>query len=365
MAGAEVSRKFPCSRCGGELIFPPNSTALECPYCGHRQEIAAGDLPPVREEDFAAALAALQSEGESFEQEVVKCGGCGAETTLPAAVAAAACPYCGAQLSSARAKRRAIKPQALLPFKIDRRHAQKAFHGWVKSRWFAPGDLKDYAGREESLQGVYLPYWTYDAKTLSSYTGERGDDYYVTEHYMAHVNGKSVPRTRQVRKTRWRPASGTVQVNFDDILIPASRSLPRALAAALEPWDLQSLTPYTDEYLSGFTAETYQVDLRAGFEEARGIMASSIENAIRRDIGGDHQRIHSVRTSYRDVTYKHILLPVWLSAYRYRGKVYRFSVNARTAEVQGERPWSWMKISLAALAVTALIIALLYGLAGS
>ncbi|MCX7933752.1 MAG: hypothetical protein N3A66_00660, partial [Planctomycetota bacterium] len=333
MADAEGSRKFPCRRCGGELIYPPGGTALECPYCGHRQEIPADDLPAVREEDFAAALAALEGESETHEQEVVKCSGCGAETTLPAAVAAAACPYCGTHLTNARAKRRAIRPKALLPFKIDRRQAQAAFHAWVKSRWFAPGDLKNYAGREESLQGVYLPYWTYDAKTTSAYTGERGDDYYVTEHYTAYVNGKSVPRTRQVRKTRWRPASGTVQVDFDDILVLASNSLRRDLADALEPWDLQSLVPYAEEYLSGYTVEAYQVDLRAGFEQARAIMASGIESAIRRDIGGDHQRIHSVRTAYRDITYKHILLPVWLSAYRYRGKVYRLLVNARTAEV--------------------------------
>jgi len=335
---------------------------LECPYCGHRQEIAAADSPTVREENFAEALASLEREVCTHEKEVVRCAGCGAETTLPPAIAAAACPYCGVQMSSSRVKRRAIRPSALLPFKINRQQAQAAFHAWVKSRWFAPGDLKNYAGREESLQGVYLPYWTYDANTTSDYTGERGDDYYTTETYTAYVNGKSVQRTRQVRKTRWRPMCGTVHVQFDDILVLASHSLRRDLADELEPWDLQSLTPYAEEYLSGFTVEAYQLDLRAGFEEARAIMAKSIEAAIRRDIGGDHQRIHRVQTSYRDITFKHILLPVWLSAYRYRGKAYRIFVNARTAEVQGERPWSWLKISLAILAGLTFILLAAYGL---
>jgi hypothetical protein len=142
---------------------------------------------------------------------------------------------------------------------------------------------------------------------------------------------------------------------FDDILILASRSLPKKYADRLEPWDLESLEPYGDAYLSGFRAESYRVTLREGFEEARTVMDSTIRSSVRRDIGGDHQRIHSIRTQYDDITFKHILLPVWISAYRFREKVYRFLVNARTGEVQGERPWSWVKIALAVLAGLAVI----------
>ena len=159
---------------------------------------------------------------------------------------------------------------------------------------------------------------------------------------------------RQVRRTRWYPARGIVFDRFDDVLVVASRSLPAGYAQALEPWDLGNLAPYRDEYLAGFVAESYQVDLAQGFDVARQIMADAIAMTVRRDIGGDHQRIHSMDTRHDHVTFKHVLLPVWISAYRYRDRSFRFLVNARTGEVCGERPYSAAKITLAIL--TALIV---------
>jgi hypothetical protein len=199
--------------------------------------------------------------------------------------------------------------------------------------------------------GAYVPAWTYDSDTYSNYTGERGDDYWDTEFYTTFENGRSVTRTRQVRRTRWTSVGGQVHDAFDDVLVLASRSLPERYANALEPWDLPSLVPYRDEYLSGFAAETYQVDLVQGFETAKQIMAGQIRQTIAADIGGDHQRINSVDTRYRKVTFKHVLLPVWISAYRYQERVFRFLVNARTGEVQGERPWSAMKIAMLVIAI--------------
>ena len=154
-----------------------------------------------------------------------------------------------------------------------------------------------------------------------------------------------------MRKTRWWPASGTVANNFDDVLVLASRSLPQSCAEALEPWDLPNLTPYQDEFLSGFVGESYQIGLPEGFEVAKGFMQPQIEESVRQDIGGDHQTISSLDTRYFDITFKHVLLPVWLAAYQYRDKTYRFVVNGRTGQVQGERPWSWIKIAGVVVAV--------------
>jgi hypothetical protein len=169
-----------------------------------------------------------------------------------------------------------------------------------------------------------------------------------------------VTRTRQVRRTRWWPVSGRVGNDFDDVMVLASRSLPPGYAEALEPWDLPDLVPYRDEYLSGFVAESYQIGLPEGFEIAKSIMAGTIRATIAGDIGGDHQRIHSVDTRYFNVTFKHALLPVWISAYRFHDRTFRFLVNARTGEVQGERPYSWVKITAAVLAaVIAILVVLL------
>jgi hypothetical protein len=252
-------------------------------------------------------------------------------------------------------RHRQLQPQALLPFQIARDQARISFRQWLGTLWFAPSKLKDYARNDLSLSGMYVPYWTYDADTTTSYRGERGDDYQVQESYRTVENGEEVERTRTVTKTRWTSASGVVSRFFDDVLVLASRSLPHAVTERLEPWDLANLTPYQEAYLSGFRAEMYQIELDQGFERAREIMAPVIRRDIERSIGGDHQRIHAADTRYGGIHFKHILLPVWMSAFRFRDKVYRFVVNGRTGEVQGERPYSAGKIAFAIVLAAALI----------
>jgi predicted RNA-binding Zn-ribbon protein involved in translation (DUF1610 family) len=356
---AIAPRQFPCKHCGANLVFEPGTQSLKCPYCGTVNDLPADRAAPVEEQDYQRAFAACCSEEDLSERITVRCGACGAETTLAPNVTAGLCPFCGAAIVAEAASKKLIRPKAVLPFVITREQAGGRFKQWIASRWFAPSELNRRA-QAAQITGVYLPCWTYDTRTQSDYTGERGDDYWDTETYTAMENGRSVTRTRQVQRTRWWPASGTVEESFDDVLVLATRSLPAKLANALEPWDLQSFVPYRDEYLSGFVAQSYQIDLPQGFEIAKGIMAGPIRQTISQDIGGDHQRIQSVDTRYYDVTFKHALLPVWISAYRYAGRTFRFMVNARTGEVQGERPYSWIKISLTVLAaILAILIALL------
>jgi hypothetical protein len=248
-----------------------------------------------------------------------------------------------------------------LPFAFTTERATAEVRTWLGSRWFAPNALKKL-GRPDSIGGVYLPFWTYDAATESDYTGERGDAYYVTEQYTeTDANGRTVTRSRQVRHVRWTPASGRVARDFDDVLVPATKTVPMPSLDRLEPWDLARLVPYDPAFLSGFKAQRYQVDLPAGFEIAKEAMAGPIRDDVRSDIGGDEQRIHDVDTAYDRVTFKHLLLPVYLGAYRYKAKSYQILVNARTGEVFGERPYSAAKIALfvaAVLAVVAIVIAL-------
>jgi len=210
--------------------------------------------------------------------------------------------------------------------------------------------LKQYTRAGRAMQGIYVPYWTYDADTKTRYTGQRGTVYYETRRVRVNVNGKSQTRTQQVQKVRWRPASGRVARFFDDVLVLASTSLPKTYTDGLQPWDLSALEPYRPEFLAGFRAEGYTVELADGYQEAREIMNRTIARDVRFDIGGDRQRISSMDTDVGKLTFKHILLPVWLAAYKYRGKTYRFVVNGRTGSVQGERPWSVWKIAFATIA---------------
>lgn len=350
----KLDKQFECGQCGASLEFTPGANQLTCPYCGHENPIATIDVV-VEEQDYHAALGDLSATEEMEERMEVKCGSCGASSTLGANVAADECPFCGTPIVQAAIAKRVFKPRGLLAFKIRREDAQTAFRDWIQSLWFAPNALKQRAKQVERLQGVYMPYWTFDCQADTQYTGQRGEHYWESETYTVHVNGRSETQTRMVQRTRWYPASGQVRNGFDDVLVLASESLPKEKTDALEPWDLSNLSPYQDEYLSGFKAESYQVTLESGFEYAKYKMDPVIRDTIRHDIGGDEQLIHQVATQYSRITFKHILLPIWISAYRYRDKIYRFLVNGRTGEVQGERPWSWIKITIAVLLSAAAI----------
>ncbi len=358
---ADSDRQFPCKNCGAALEFAPGAMALTCPYCGTVNSIAT-KAESIDELDFLSHLAMLDSESAATEVMLVHCNACGADTTLGANVTANRCPFCASPIVATAAKsKRLIKPQSLLPFRITRKQAVEAFGRWINSLWFAPSALKSNY-QNAAINGVYLPAWTYDSDTETDYTGLRGEDYWDTETYTVMVNGRSERRTRQVLKTRWYPARGRVWVKFDDLLVVASESLPRQYTDALEPWDLPSLVPYQEEFLAGFVTESYRVDLQSGFALAQEQMKGPIRSAIARDIGGDRQQIHSTDTRYDKITFKHLLLPVWISAYHFQHQVFRFLVNARTGEVQGERPYSWIKIALFVLMwlVIAAIIMLVY-----
>jgi hypothetical protein len=249
-----------------------------------------------------------------------------------------------------------IAPESVLPFFVDKDTAGHKFQIWLRKRWFAPFDLIKRAKRE-GLDGVYLPYWTYDSDTSTRYTGQRGEHYYVTEHY---TDSQGKRQSRRVRKTRWYSASGTVQVDFDDVLVCATPSLPVKIIDKLEPWDLPQLKPYDGKFLAGFIAERYRIDLEAGFQIAETKMEPRIRSAICSDIGGDEQRIFSMNVRHANTTFKHVLLPLWMSSFRYGNKVYRVTVNARTGEVAGERPWSVFKIVALIVLIAAIIIGIIY-----
>ncbi|NBB73926.1 MAG: hypothetical protein GVY35_09620 [Bacteroidetes bacterium] len=342
-----ATSSFPCTNCGAELTFAPGTDALACPYCGTENAIDAPDVA-IKERDFEVQVSALQDQQEVYEVQTVRCDSCGAESTLDDNVSSDLCPFCGTSMVLTEHTQRLIKPQGVLPFKVKDAEAHAAFREWLGGLWFAPNDLKQYARQEGRLAGMYLPYWTFDTEATTQYRGRRGEYYYETETY---TDDEGNTRTRRVRRTRWYPARGTVHTAFDDVLVVASDGLPRPYLRKLEPWDLDALRPYADEYLSGFRTESYTVELDEGYRIAQERMQPTIDRKIRRDIGGDTQQITSKASEYDDTTFKHILLPVWLTAYRYGDDVYRIMINARTGEVQGERPWSAVKIALAVAAV--------------
>lgn len=356
--------RWPCPQCGAQLRYAPDQSSLKCDNCGYVQEIPAAS-PQSRERALqelalARGLRDDLSGADMVEVRTTTCPNCGARIEITDATYATTCPFCDTPVVLDTGTQRLIKPQALVPFVLTEAQARGAMIKWMGSLWFAPGTLLEYARKGRALTGIYVPFWTFDADTDSRYSGERGEYYYETRMVSVRVNGRTEQRQEQVRHTRWYSASGRVARDFDDALVMASRSLPERLGSELTPWDLGTLTAYSPEFLAGFQAEGYTVALADGWRVAQDRMSDVIREDVRRDIGGDEQRIHDVNTDWSDETFKHILLPIWMAAYKYNGKSYRFLVNGQTGEVQGERPWSVWKIGLAVIVVAVLILGAVY-----
>ncbi len=347
------TKSLKCPGCSASLEYDPSTSRLKCPYCGSILEVQpTPDAQPVVEMDYEearrrAAQDAAAGLGHLSSGAVqVECADCGAAVVFQPPDVAGQCPFCTAKIVvQPHSPDPLIAPQGLLPFAVPRANSIQSLRAWLTSRWFAPNSLKQVANPDR-LEGIYLPFWTYDAAADTSYTGQRGEHYWVQESYTEMVNGEPQQRTRNVRKTHWYSASGRVHNSFDDILIPASKAIAAKRLDDLEPWGLEKIEPYNESYLAGFKAQRYQVQLEEGFGVARERMEGAIADTVRNDIGGDEQQIHSMNVTVSQVTFKHLLLPVWLGAYRFNGKVYQIAVNARTGEVSGERPYSAAKIIL-------------------
>ncbi len=359
MPDEKKTERFRCPGCASDMEFDPASGLMKCSFCGQTAPLPASPAavaPPHPLDEFLEKTDDSHLRPLTEQALEVSCDGCGSRIAFEPPEVAGTCPFCGADIvAQPKAADPLIAPDGVLPAKVPKTNAQTQIRDWLQTRWFAPDALKRMA-RQEAISGVYLPFWDYAADTRSEYRGERGIHYWETEVYEeSDGQGGRVQRTRQVQRTRWTPVGGEVARRFDNVLVAASRSVAEARLDALEPWDLEALCAYEPEYLSGFKAQRYQVELPAGLEKAKSVMQRAIEQDVERDIGGDEQRVDNIDTEFSNTTFRHLLLPVWIGAYRFQNRVFQVVVNARTGEVQGERPYSAWKI---AFLVGAILLAL-------
>lgn len=355
----ERGRVFPCEECGADLTFHIGRQRLACPFCGTGREIELDEFARVEEQDFHGVLARLSDhrgaqDDVAGDQHEIRCDGCGANVVFMGTLTSTRCPYCASPLQreNVHDAETRVKVDGVLPFRVEERVAADRLKTWLNSRWFAPNRFVEL-GVKEKFNGVYLPFWTYDAMTAVRYTGQRGKTYWKETGV-----GKN---KRRVRRTRWYAASGRFERFFDDVLVCAAAGIKAELLRKLEPWPLEDCVTFNQHMLSGFFSRTYDVELEDGFDEGRKRIEAALRSDVRRRIGGDKQRIHTMETRFAAITYKHLLLPCWLYAFRYEEKVYHVMINAVTGEVQGERPWSWWKIAmilLIPLAIFAVVAAI-------
>jgi ribosomal protein S27E len=356
MSEITARSKFSCPACGAEAQWNPAKQALVCPFCGTVSPMTA---PPegaeIKEHDLTTALGSIPDEerGWAAEKTSVKCQSCQAITVFDPTRAAQRCDFCGSSaLIPVEQSKAPIRPESLLEFKIAEPQVRDKVREWYGNRWFAPNALKSRA-LTDTVHGLYIPYWTFDAQVHADWTAESGYHYYETEHY-TDSDGKS--QTRQVQRTRWVPSSGSLDHFFDDELVPASKGVQAELLRQIEPFPTTTdLKHYDPGFLSGWVVEQYQIDLVAAAQNSREIMDQKLEQLCSAEVPGDTQRNLQVEADYSAQTFKHILVPVWVLAYTYGSQNFQVVINGYTGTIAGKHPLSWIKITLAVLAVLAVI----------
>lgn len=331
-----------CPACGGVMDFDPASGGLLCPYCGHQQAVQAAGAPVERaqELDFASADQTANCDWGA-EKKTVICKSCGAESVYDALQVAGECPYCGSNQVMEAAAKDTLAPGGVVPFKIDAKNAGQRFVSWIKGKLFCPTKAKQKA-KPDAFTGVYLPYWTFDADTTSQYSGRYGRNRTERDR-----DGK----TRVV--TDWYPVSGTHQESIDDALVCGTTRHDEGILRGMEPFNTAGNVAYKPEYVAGFVAERYSVGLKDAWEKAKALINSllhrNVEQKVARENAADQVDISSLRTSFANITYKYLLLPVWISSFTYNGKVYQFVVNGETGRVSGKTPISPWRVAVAIL----------------
>jgi len=349
---ATAREKYECPACGADAHWNAAKQALVCPFCGTESPATLqtrGAETVVVEHDLVAALRGVPDakRGWQAEKVTVKCQSCHAVSVFDPERVGQRCEFCGSsQLVPYEQVKDAFSPESLLPFAVNESRARELVRAWYGRQWLAPNNLKKRA-LTDTVHGLYLPYWTFDAQVHASWTAEAGHYYYENQ------NGK------RVQKVRWSYASGAIDHFFDDELVCASTGVASWLLKKVEPFPTATLIPYDPGYLAGWTVERYQIDLVNAAQHSRQAMDAKIRQLCSDDVPGDTQRNLEVNATFSDQRFKHILVPVWLLTYTYGHKVFQVVANGVTGEMAGDRPWSWIKIAL--LVILALFALYLYG----
>ncbi len=345
-----------CPNCGSPSVrYNADKQKLLCDHCGHTKDLPR-DSDQIKERRLSEGFKLPDMPtGLGVETKMFHCNSCGSNRAVDLDQVRIECPFCGSENVNEEAQdTQVIQPAGLVPFSIPKSQAVEAFKGWIGKGWFRPNKLAEMA-KMDVLHGVYLPFWTYDARSQSTWQADAGFYYYVTESY-TDANGNA--QTRQVQKTRWERASGFYETFFDDVLVVASHGLKQQDVQRVFPYDLQAITNYDSRYILGWECEVYQMDIKNGFIVAEKIMDNYIRREVIKRIPGDTHRNLRISTQKDGLTFKHILLPMWLATYIYNDKSYQFLINGQTGKVDGEKPLSWIKVTLAILAGAAAIAAI-------
>ena len=339
-ADAPLPRGAACEACGS----PVEPHDRFCPACGN---------PSASGEPDAEATIQEQQPPQKF----FACKNCGAEVATDPDQRSYTCAFCDStyvvEFTPEATERQ--RPEFVIGFGVTRDKAAEKFDSWLRENsWFRPGDLAS-ARIAEKLRGVYLPFWSFSTLAESRWSASIGEYWWKTETYTTTVNGKTVTKTRRVRHTEWWNLSGEHHRYYSGYLVSGSRGLAQQDADRIKPFQLPALKRYRPYFLAGWLAEEYSIERDEALQTCRREFHRREQQNVADFLPGDTHSDLRVSTNFSQTNSDLILLPVYLLAYQYKDKLYRFMINGQTGKVAGDKPLSWVRIGIAIGAGLALV----------
>ena len=373
--------EYKCPACGGAMEFNSKVQKMKCPYCDteltiEEMEALTAEENKKKEENAAEASSEGVEDGKTGETEFVSdeniwanegnegwseselegmkvysCKSCGAEIIVDKTTAATSCPYCGNQVVMKEQFSGDMKPDMLIPFKLDKAAAKEKYKSYIKGKEFIPRIFREQAHIEE-IKGVYVPFWVFDvdADVAVDYTCAK------TRRYKDNSFEYEEEKTYQV-------ARGGL-VTFNSVPADCSRKMDDALMESLEPYNQEEAVKFQAAYLAGYLADRYDVPVEECRTRAEERIRNSVDGIFRKTVSG-YDKVQANRTTIdvKKATYKYVLYPVWLLSTTWNNKNYLFAMNGQTGKMVGDLPFDKSEYNKYVLKFGAIISAVLMVLA--
>ena len=337
------TQRFSCPNCGGPSVFSPTKQKLKCKYCESLFDLPNNTV--ASEQNINDLLTSNQNWNEA---QVIQCKNCSGKQVVNNNAISATCSFCGSINIVKTEELTGISPQAIVPFKVEKDAAVELSKRWASAKFFAPNSFKKNL-TPESISGIYYPVFTFDADTTSQYFGELYENYTTTHR---DPSGRIVTETH----TRYFNISGTHNQRFDDVIVQASNDISQKNISMLQPFPTNKAVQYNPNYLNGYSAFTYSKSGKDCWQEGNGIIKAKIKSAILRKYTYTGIVSYNQQSTFKDISYKFVLLPIYVGHFTYKKELYNFYINGYSGKVTGKTPISGWKVALIILAVLLFVV---------
>jgi len=349
-------QEYKCPRCGGAIAFDSTLQKMKCPYCDTEFDVESlrgydEDLRSEGHENLEWHTD-RQSQWTADEENTLRsyvCNSCGGEIVTEQTTAATECPFCGNPVIMMNQLKGSLKPDLVIPFKLDKRAAVEGLKKHLSGKFLLPKIFKTQNHLDE-VKGIYVPFWLFDADadadiryraTRTRMWSDSRYDYVETSHFSIYRAG---------------------DIGYDHVPVDGSSRMADDLMESIEPFDFREAVDFQTAYLAGYLADRYDVDAEQSAPRANERVKASTEDAFRDTVRGyatvvpesTNIRLSNGRTQYA-------LYPVWVLNTTYKDQKYVFAMNGQTGKFVGNLPTDWGKFWRVGALITAIASALIYG----